>query len=174
MKRACLNIYIGYNQNERLDIIEKGIDTRVATNCDCSSLVRACIIRAMGIDPGNFITSNEADKLEATGLFEKRVEYTDGMKLYEGDVLITKTKGHTVIVTESEYTRAVTFLTVKYRMVGKEVVALQNALNLHGYNLDTDGVFGKLTRDAVMDYQKNHGLEVDGIVGKNTWSSLLG
>lgn len=39
---------------------------------------------------------------------------------------------------------------------------------------DTDGVFGPNTKEAVMKYQKKHKLIVDGIVGHETWTSLLG
>jgi peptidoglycan hydrolase-like protein with peptidoglycan-binding domain len=38
---------------------------------------------------------------------------------------------------------------------------------------DESGVFGPKTRDAVEDFQEAHGLEDDGIVGKNTWKALL-
>ena len=31
-----------------------------------------------------------------------------------------------------------------------------------------DGIFGQWTYDAVKAYQKDHGLAVDGIAGKNT------
>jgi peptidoglycan hydrolase-like protein with peptidoglycan-binding domain len=36
------------------------------------------------------------------------------------------------------------------------------------------GGFGLETREAVMDYQSQHGLGVDGVVGPQTWGSLLG
>lgn len=39
--------------------------------------------------------------------------------------------------------------------------------------IDADGIFGNGTKAAVMLYQKNHGLVVDGIVGKQTWRSLI-
>ena len=31
--------------------------------------------------------------------------YKNGMKIYKGDILVTKTKGHTAIVTDSDYDR---------------------------------------------------------------------
>lgn len=43
-----------------------------------------------------------------------------------------------------------------------------------GYSLEVDGKFGTKTQNAVKSYQKNNGLSVDGIVGNNTWASLLG
>lgn len=100
MKAACNNKNIGYDQYGRLGIIKYGIDTRTPTECDCSSLVRECVREATGKDPGNFITSNEATMLEATGLFNDRIAYVNQSQtpVYDGDVLVTKTKGHTVIV----------------------------------------------------------------------------
>lgn len=98
MKDACNNKNIGYSQSDRLSIISNGINTLQPTNCDCSSLVRECIREATGKDVGNFTTSNEAQVLEKSGLFNTRVSYKSGMNLYAGDVLVTKEKGHTVIV----------------------------------------------------------------------------
>lgn len=50
---------------------------------------------------------------------------------------------------------------------GNEVKALQEKLNLKA-----DGIFGPLTEEAVKDFQRSNGLEVDGIVGANTLSKL--
>ena len=36
-----------------------------------------------------------------------------------------------------------------------------------------DGIFGPATKQAVMEYQKSHGLAVDGIVGPNTLKTIL-
>jgi peptidoglycan hydrolase-like protein with peptidoglycan-binding domain len=36
-----------------------------------------------------------------------------------------------------------------------------------------DGVFGATTETSVKHYQQNENLIVDGIVGKQTWTSLL-
>jgi murein DD-endopeptidase MepM/ murein hydrolase activator NlpD len=38
----------------------------------------------------------------------------------------------------------------------------------------SDGIFGPQTDAAVREYQQSAGLDVDGIVGLNTWSSLFG
>ena len=42
-----------------------------------------------------------------------------------------------------------------------------------GYNLTVDGIYGQKTDAAVRNFQRNNGLAVDGILGKNTWSKLL-
>ena len=103
MMTACNNSNIGYNQGNRIDIIKKGIRTTVKAECDCSSLVRACIIEAAGKDVGNFTTATECAVLGASGLFEPKKQYKNGMGLCTGDVLVTKSKGHTVIVVDSNY-----------------------------------------------------------------------
>lgn len=102
MKSACNNPNLGYDQGNRLGVVTYGTGTTTKTECDCSSLVRQCIREAAGKDPGNFTTGNEASALEASSLFHDRVAYKTGMTLYDGDVLVTKTKGHTVIVTDGK------------------------------------------------------------------------
>ena len=99
MQIACGNKNIGYDQSERYGVIKHGINTKVKTECDCSSLVRACIIYASGKDVGDFNTSNERSVILKSGLFEDVGSYEQGDTLYNGDILVTRTKGHTVIVT---------------------------------------------------------------------------
>lgn len=51
----------------------------------------------------------------------------------------------------------------------------QMFLNMNGYACgDADGIFGPKTEVAVKAWQKNHGLVIDGIIGKKTWASLPG
>ena len=60
---------------------------------------------------------------------------------------------------------------------GETVKALQTLLIGYGYSCGSygaDGDFGNGTDKAVKAYQKAKGLEVDGIVGTNTWKKLLG
>jgi hypothetical protein len=60
---------------------------------------------------------------------------------------------------------------------GETVKALQTLLIGYGYSCGSygaDGDFGNGTDKAVKAYQKAKGLEVDGIVGANTWKKLLG
>lgn len=105
MVEACLNNNIGYDQSERYGIInclkKYGRIAKInePTEADCSSLVRACCVQA-GINVGDFNTSSEVAVLEKTGAFNKAVVVANDTKLCAGDVLVTMTKGHTVIVTE--------------------------------------------------------------------------
>lgn len=59
---------------------------------------------------------------------------------------------------------------------GNSVKALQILLIGNGYSCGpygADGDFGGSTLKAVKQYQKDKNLQVDGIVGTNTWSKLL-
>lgn len=63
----------------------------------------------------------------------------------------------------------------KKGMEGVQVKGLQTMLKEYGYYTATvDGKFGDKTELAVKAFQKAEGLDVDGIVGKATWSRLAG
>lgn len=55
---------------------------------------------------------------------------------------------------------------------GDAVMELQKLLKDKGYDITIDNDFGSATELAVMMFQKENGLVVDGIVGQNTWASL--
>lgn len=40
-------------------------------------------------------------------------------------------------------------------------------------SIPVDGDFGHVTRCAVMEYQENKGIKVDGVVGKETWTAIV-
>lgn len=106
-RAACENMAIGYNQSTRNTLYNAakpfGFNCGEVTalcECDCSSLVRVCILYS-GIKINDFNTSTEPTRLLNTGAFDEMVgeEYTDSPDyLKEGDILVTKTKGHTCVV----------------------------------------------------------------------------
>lgn len=58
---------------------------------------------------------------------------------------------------------------------GEDVKELQSALMLLGYDLGkcgADGIFGRKTQAAVKAFQKDEGIQVDGIAGPVTYSKL--
>lgn len=56
---------------------------------------------------------------------------------------------------------------LRYGSEGGQVRQIQQWLGI-----DDDGIFGQQTKAAVIAFQKAHGLEVDGIVGPETWGKL--
>ena len=108
MEWACESDQIGYDQYQRntlynelkLYAFEKYYLSK-AVETDCSALVRVCLAFA-GIDvPADFYTASMAKTMLATGEIVEMAgsKYTDSADyLGRGDILVTKTKGHTVVV----------------------------------------------------------------------------
>jgi spore germination cell wall hydrolase CwlJ-like protein len=55
----------------------------------------------------------------------------------------------------------------------KRVTRLQQMLVKLGYKTDTNGYFGKTTREAVIKFQKDKGLKADGLSGPTTIKALI-
>lgn len=55
---------------------------------------------------------------------------------------------------------------------GPEVRSLQEKLNAAGAGLEVDGDFGQKTKDAVVAFQKQKGLNADGVVTPETEAAL--
>lgn len=163
MQDACNNNNIGYDQNQRTNVITQlrkyGDLSSIAvkTECDCSSLVRACVIQASGIDPGNFTTYNEKVALLATGLF-KEVTIAKADHCVIGDILVTKTKGHTGIIVSA---------TAQF-LVRKTVTA--SALHVRkGAGILFSHVRYLHKGDVVTIYSKKNGW---AMIGTNEWCSM--
>lgn len=59
-------------------------------------------------------------------------------------------------------------------MKGDDVRQCQLQLTNKGYNAGViDGVFSTKTLEAVLCFQSNYGLEIDGVVGQKTWTALF-
>ena len=193
MERACANNNIGYSQPTRntlySDVKPYGFDPAKTTkkvNTDCSALVRVCVNFA-GIAAGDFITSSEVRVLMATGAFEK---FTDDAHckrddyLLRGDILVTRTKGHTVVALGNGAKAESEAVSVAYKlgdrilkngMTGDDVKELQEMLISLDYDCGiwgADGEFGDATQIAVERFQTAHDCMVDGEVGPETLAAL--
>ncbi len=200
VEEACASSLIGYDQNQRSSLYNaiKGngfdIGTLVkAVETDCSALVRVCASYACAqtgksIVIADFYTANQASRLLATGLFEelKGSKYTDqSAYLCRGDVLVTKTKGHTVVVltdgdkaedTTPEADYKLGERTLRNGMSGADVKEMQTYLIQLGYDLGkwgADGDFGDSTEMGVEQFQRDQKLSADGIYGPNTHAALM-
>ena len=54
------------------------------------------------------------------------------------------------------------------------IQTLLNAFKVGGPQLEVDGQFGEQTRAAVVAFQTYWGMQVDGVVGAETWNILCG
>ncbi|WP_243129478.1 GH25 family lysozyme [Clostridium sp. HBUAS56017] len=64
--------------------------------------------------------------------------------------------------------------TIRQGASGNITRLLQEKLNNLGYDTNgADGIFGTGTYNAVLNFQRDHQLGADGIVGENTWRELL-
>lgn len=106
MERACANNNVGYDQGQNKTLWHEAekVDWdpgKVKTPCetDCARLVRVCV-RYAGIKADDFFTGDELEKLQKTGKFEiiKDKRCNSSAELMRGDILVTRTKGHTVVV----------------------------------------------------------------------------
>ena len=193
MEIACCNKNIGYSQSDRYGIIKAGIDTSDPCNCDCSTLVREVVSEATGKTIPDFTTEDEVKVLSKTGLFKPAFAYESGTTLYDGDILVTRTKGHTAIVVAgmsytNPFAEPLTNVTSRknaeatgcknYISKGEGVQWVQYQLCKKGYQADIDdhggidGVCGDGTVDCIKRFQFAEKLEVDGICGKNTRKKL--
>ncbi len=190
MQAACDNANIGYDQYQRDTLYNAakplGFDpARVDTPCetDCSALVRVCCAYA-GIPVDNFRTTNEAGVLLRSGAFTelKESRYTDqSAYLRRGDILVTRTQGHTVVVlsngSKAEATSAeeASRTILKRGMKGEDVRRLQRRLMELGYGLPrygADGEYGSETAAAVKAFQADRRLAADGAAGEMTLAAL--
>lgn len=165
MEYACANKLIGYDQSQNrtlYDVVKPlGFDcSKVKTACetDCAQLVRVCV-RYAGIDCGDFYTVTEKDVLQKTGKFDiyTSAKYCKSSDyLLRGDILVTKTKGHTVVVLSNGSKSGEAEVAPGTPNLGV-VAKYQNFLNVNypaqvkasvGSLLAVDNDYGKKTRAA--------------------------
>lgn len=162
MQWSCDNQLIGYDQNQRDDLYlavkDLGFDVRKLTKAvetDCSALVRVCVNYA-GIKVGDFHTGNEADVLLGTGAFDE-IQYTAEDDLMRGDVLVTKKKGHTVIVL-NDGTNVSSAYPKWIHLNGKWYYRLKPGQNAHGWrDINKHRYYFKPNGEMVKDW-----FQIDG------------
>ena len=188
MQAACDNPKIGYDQSQRdtLYSVAKLVGfncAKVAASCetDCSALVRVCCAYA-GVMLPNIRTTNEPKALLDSGDFVELTgaKYTDSPDyLKRGDILCTKTQGHTVVVLSSGSKAEVAPVVAQGLSSGDHgtaVTAMQKALLawdakcLPKYGADGD--FGGETEAALRAFQAAENLPVTGVYDEATRKAL--
>lgn len=195
MAWACETNLIGYDQwnrhtlyNELKKYAFQKTYLSKAVETDCSALVRVCLAFC-GIDvPEGFRTGNMPANLLNSGEFVelKGSKYTDqSAYLGAGDILVTKSSGHTVVVLNNggKYEGTVEVKpfalgdrTLRNGDEGEDVKLLQSYLIDLGYDLGrwgADGDFGDATELAVEKFQRDHKLGVDGIYDPKSHAALM-
>jgi peptidoglycan hydrolase-like protein with peptidoglycan-binding domain len=187
-KWAVANRHIGYDQEQRLTLYNAakphGFNCKLVTTaceCDCSALVRVCCAYA-GIMLPNFRTPTEPAALLNSGAFEemKSAKYTDSPDyLKTGDILCTKTQGHTVIVgNDGPKANVKPPEGLSRGDYGTAVRSMQEALLrwdskcLPKYGADGD--FGAETEKALKAFQTAAKLPVTGVYDEATRAKLTG
>ena len=194
---ACDNPNIGYDQNQRNTLHTQATKVdfdlskiTVPCECDCSSLMHVCALAGganISYGSNGAATSTMKSRFTANGDYEVLTDkkYLSSDKyLKRGDILV-KAGSHTVMALEdgvnassstpntstNTSTQKVSdskMPTIRNGSVGKAVRIWQIIVGV-----SVDGAFGAKTKAATIAFQKAHGLEQDGIVGKNTWKAGL-
>ena len=170
--------------------------------CDCSSLMHVCAIAGganMTYGSNGHTTRTMVKEFVASGDYIKLTgsEYLSSSKLLKrGDILV-KEGSHTVmvldngadVVVEAPVEPPVVNLpleddaTVYYSvrlprlqkgMSSDAVKAMQVLLAAHGFDVPLFGTFNARTEAALMEFQRDFNLQVNGKCGPETWSALLG
>jgi hypothetical protein len=84
-----------------------------------------------------------------------------------------KALGADIVEPIANYRPITTHPLLKRGSRGDLVVWAQEHLRAAGENVPVTGVFGKITRAAVREFQEANGLKADGAIGTATWQSLL-
>ena len=131
---------------------------------------------------GNVITCIEGNISESVGRRTIKVGwgYIRGYarpKYSSSSSTSTKTTNSQPTITSPSVKCTITINQLQNGANGNQVKTLQSLLIANGYSCGKykdDGEFGADTEAAVKKYQKANKLEVDGVVGVNTWNKLLG
>ena len=193
---ACANDNLGYNSSVKFrntfyqQLLLVNFDpSKIKEKCDtdCSGLMHGCAVAggAAVYHGSNAVnTRNMVEKFVESGEYEALTDskyLTSDKYLLRGDILV-KT-GHTVMALEDGEAVAVKDVTLVLPVLqmgdkGEAVEAVQRILSTYGYHLGNnnpfDGKLQKLTEAAVREFQADNNLTVDGEIGEETWTALLG
>lgn len=143
------------------------------------SLVHTGLVIAVSGSTITCVEGNASNMVKKTSYNYKTNSYVAGFghPNYDDDYKASTSTTTSATTTSTGGTYTMTMKNLKNGSRGDAVKALQILLIGNGFSCGSkgaDGIFGYGTMNAVKKYQKEKNLTVDGIVGKNTMSALLG
>lgn len=189
-----------YQKAKAADFRLEDIDT--ACECDCSSLVHVCAIAGganLTYESNGYTTRTMVRAFVNSGDYVKLTEskyLTTDKYLMRGDILV-KEGSHTAMVLDNGADvvveapveppvvnlpledDATVYYSVRMPLLQKgmtrdAVRAMQFLLDAHGFDVPLFGVFNARTESALMEFQRDFNLQVNGKCDHDTWSALLG
>ncbi len=197
MEYACANNNIGYCQDHR----ETARETAAAYNfdlskvgkkveVDCSKLVQICLNYA-GISAGDFTTGNFISavapyvKKGVCTVYKDDAHCKSSVFLVRGDILVTRTKGHIVVVLSNgakAISQASSTGSAPKPASGVNTIVRDGQIHANNFSnagIDADGIRGPKTKVAgvkvlqqALNSDYRAGLEVDGIWGNKSEKAL--
>lgn len=152
-EKAVENLKLKLNENQFSALVS------FTFNCGPGNLKKLVSNRTLPQIADAILLYNKANGKELAGLVRRRKA--------ERELFLTPVQ------------EPIAYPTLKRGMSGNDVKKMQLLLCAYGFKVEPDGLFGKLTQEAVMAFQientDNNGkpLAVDGIVGRKTWEALL-
>jgi len=156
---------INFQKSKNLDADGKvGNNTWKELMCEISSI--QIQLKNKGYNPGSI------DGIAGENTYEAITKFQKDKGLVDDGMVGEKTKN---ILYDSGYDENKEPLLKKGSNEKEAIIKLQNLLINKGYNCGSsgaDGFFGDNTYQAVISFQKDYKLSVDGIVGIATWAAL--
>ena len=135
--------------------------------------------------PAPFVSDQERwnnfkKKLQEQSTEEEREKYTDYEKRVRNWQDTMNLDYDCKLAIDGSFGPACRAAALKYYLYYKmpttkneHVRLVQRNLNRLGYAVDVDGSYGPIMENTIKQFQKDHGLEVDGFVGADTTAALL-
>lgn len=187
-KQLAMIYRTGYWDKCRCDMLPSGVDYAVFDSAVNSGPGRAAIwlqaavgaVRDGGIGPNTLAkVSIHAPKVIIEDMLDRRLAFLRGLRhfpVFRRGWLrrISSVRATAIEMTDegdamepTEVAPNVSFEIVRRGSTGEWVIKLQEALEI-----TADGDFGPRTEAVLKSFQEAHGLEPDGIAGRNTYRAL--
>jgi len=160
-KTAVINFQKSQNLNSDGIV---GDNTWKVLICEISTIQR--LLKNKGYNPGSI------DGIAGENTYNAIIKFQKDNGLNDDGMVGPKTKN---LLHDSGYDEAKEPLLQKGSKEKSAIIILQNLLIKKGYNIGpsgADGFFGENTYKAVILFQKDYKLYIDGIVGIATWTAL--